>query len=205
MKAPRTTVRPSSEQNSVRRAELLAIAANLIATRGYTTATVRDIADEAGILSGSLYHHFASKEAMLEEILRTFMDDLLTHFEAIEKEGGGPRFVLDGLIGYAFAAIDSQHDAVGLYQNEAAFLAKQPGFEFVSDESVRIENIFLAAIRDGQAQDVFRESLNASVIYRFIRDAVWSTVRWYRPGGPLTIDRVRDDYLDFLHNGLLRH
>src|SRR5262249_57938903 len=47
---------------SERREEILAIAAKIFADKGYASTTVREIADAAGILSGSLYHHFDSKE-----------------------------------------------------------------------------------------------------------------------------------------------
>ncbi|MGC2799024.1 MAG: helix-turn-helix domain-containing protein, partial [Mycobacterium sp.] len=43
-----------------RRDELLELAATMFAERGLRATTVRDIADSAGILSGSLYHHFSS-------------------------------------------------------------------------------------------------------------------------------------------------
>ena len=46
----------------------------MFAERGLRATTVRDIADSAGILSGSLYHHFKSKEQMVEEVLRDFLD-----------------------------------------------------------------------------------------------------------------------------------
>ena len=52
-----------------RRSEILHEAAKIIASKGYASATVRDIADASGILSGSLYHHFDSKDQMLVEIL----------------------------------------------------------------------------------------------------------------------------------------
>ncbi|MDJ0113374.1 helix-turn-helix domain-containing protein, partial [Rhodococcus erythropolis] len=66
-----TPPRNSDESNgkSGRRDELLEIAAGLFADRGVRATTVRDIADAAGILSGSLYHHFDSKESMVDEIL----------------------------------------------------------------------------------------------------------------------------------------
>ncbi|MGS0562549.1 TetR/AcrR family transcriptional regulator [Microbacterium aurugineum] len=76
------------EQSSERRDQIISIAARLIAKRGYSATTVRDIADEAGILSGSLYHHFSSKEAILQEILHSFMSGLLGRFEEIVAEGG---------------------------------------------------------------------------------------------------------------------
>ncbi len=50
---------------SERRDEILAIAAQLFAERGFAATTVREIADAAGILSGSLYHHFDSKASMV--------------------------------------------------------------------------------------------------------------------------------------------
>ncbi|NLA37272.1 MAG: helix-turn-helix transcriptional regulator, partial [Actinobacteria bacterium] len=58
-----------SPSPATRRDELLGLAATMFAERGLRATTVRDIADSAGILSGSLYHHFASKEAMVDEVL----------------------------------------------------------------------------------------------------------------------------------------
>ncbi len=68
-----------------RRAELLGIAARLFAERGFKNTTVRDIADAAGILSGSLYHHFDSKESMVDELLDTFQTDAV---EAVRRDLG---------------------------------------------------------------------------------------------------------------------
>ena len=54
---------------SERRARMVALAGELFAQKGYRATTVREIADAAGILSGSLYHHFDSKESIGDEIL----------------------------------------------------------------------------------------------------------------------------------------
>ena len=51
---------------------------------GFKNTTVRDIADAAGILSGSLYHHFDSKEAMVDELLDSFQTELWEEYDAIE-------------------------------------------------------------------------------------------------------------------------
>jgi AcrR family transcriptional regulator len=61
--------------DGTRRAEILETAASLIATSGLRTS-MHDIADAAGIQTGSLYHHFESKEALLVELLRRYHDDL---------------------------------------------------------------------------------------------------------------------------------
>lgn len=191
-----------AEQSSERRDEILAIAARLIAKRGYSATTVRDIADEAGILSGSLYHHFSSKEAMLQEILHGFMNRLLSSYEKIASEAPNPREGIDALVECAFETIDREPAAVGLYQNEVAFLATQAGFEFLITESDRIEKIWIDLLRAGQEQGVFHVN-DAFITYRFVRDAVWSTVRWYRPGGRHSASSLTAQFLQLLHGGLL--
>jgi AcrR family transcriptional regulator len=58
-----------------RRAEILDAAATLFATSGLRTS-LRDIADSVGILAGSLYHHFESKDAILLELTQRYHADL---------------------------------------------------------------------------------------------------------------------------------
>ena len=80
-----------SAATQTRRAELLGIAAELFAERGFRNTTVRDIADAAGILSGSLYHHFDSKEAMVDELLDTFQQELFATYDEIVASDRTPR------------------------------------------------------------------------------------------------------------------
>src|SRR5205085_11101096 len=75
---------------SARRAEIVAIAGELFAERGYANTTVREIADAAGILSGSLYHHFDSKESMIEALLRDFLDRIEREYVAVASRDTDP-------------------------------------------------------------------------------------------------------------------
>ena len=77
--------RPHS-QPATRRDELLELAAVMFAERGLRATTVRDIADSAGILSGSLYHHFASKEEMVDEVGVTLLHEIGHHLGLDEDE-----------------------------------------------------------------------------------------------------------------------
>jgi len=190
-------------EGSERRDQIIVIATRLIASRGYSATTVRDIADEAGILSGSLYHHFASKEAVLQEILHGFQHDTLSAFERIAASGGSARERLDQLIEHAFLTIEQRPDDVRIYQNETGFLMTQPGFEFLATGAARIEELWLEQIVEGQRTGVFRETIDPRLAFRFIRDAVWSTVFWFRPGGSHTAASVSEHYLDLLHHGML--
>ncbi|WP_427869519.1 TetR family transcriptional regulator [Leucobacter luti] len=191
------------EHGSDRRKQILAIAAKLFATHGYSSTTVRDIADEAGILSGSLYHHFASKEAIAREVLLTFLESLVAQYEEIVAADDDVRTTVENLVRVSFAAIQDQTDSVGLYQNEALFLQTQPGFEFIGEKSARIEAIWLEQLRRGQDQGSLRETLDLPTLYRFIRDSLWSSVRWYHPGGRHTADTLSATFLDLIRHGIL--
>ncbi|WP_032379360.1 TetR/AcrR family transcriptional regulator [Rhodococcoides fascians] len=188
---------------STRRTELLAIAARMFAQRGYSQTTVRDIADEAGILSGSLYHHFDSKEAMLTEILRQFMDDLRSQFALTVQESASAPEALEGLIRNTFARIHEWPYAVALYQNESGLFMTASEFEFVADASVEIAKLWRGVLDSGRESGDFRPDLDTELVYRFIRDAVWSTVRWYQPGGRLGHDEIADQYISMLRGGLM--
>ncbi|MCP1240924.1 TetR/AcrR family transcriptional regulator [Acetobacter lovaniensis] len=62
---------PGQEEQADRRHEILEIAAELFAERGYRATSIRDIAERAGLLAGSLYYHIRSKEALFVEIHNT--------------------------------------------------------------------------------------------------------------------------------------
>src|ERR1700754_4336502 len=72
---------------SERRDHLVKLAAELFARKGFQATTVRAIADEAGILSGSLYHHFDSKESIVDDILSAFFNELMAANRAALAEG----------------------------------------------------------------------------------------------------------------------
>ena len=74
------------------------LAGELFAEKGYRATTVREIADAAGILSGSLYHHFDSKESIGDEILSTFINDVLADYRAAVSSAGSPRDVIEQIV-----------------------------------------------------------------------------------------------------------
>src|SRR3954462_10434282 len=111
---PRSKRRATSGRAQGRRAELLTIAAELFATRGYTQTTVREIGDAAGILSGSLYHHFDSKESMADELVHELLDRVLTSYRRIVATHDDPELALRGLVHEAFSAIATDRATVAV-------------------------------------------------------------------------------------------
>jgi AcrR family transcriptional regulator len=191
-----------TEQPVSRRDELLDLAATMFAQRGLRATTVRDIADSAGILSGSLYHHFKSKEQMVEEVLRDFLDWLFGRYQEIVDTEPNPLERLKGLFMTSFEAIEHRHAQVVIYQDEAKRLSSLPQFDFVEARNKEQRKLWIDLLNEGAEQGCFRPDIDVDVVYRFIRDTTWVSVRWYQPGGPLTAEEVGRQYLSIVLGGI---
>lgn len=185
-----------------RRDELLDLAATMFAERGLRATTVRDIADSAGILSGSLYHHFKSKEQMVEEVLVDFLDWLFGRYQEIVDNEPDPLARVSGLFMVSFEAIEERHAQVVIYQDEAKRLSSLPQFGFVDARNREQRQMWVDVLKQGMAQGCFRPDLDVDLVYRFIRDTTWVSVRWYQPGGPLTAHEVGQQYLAIVLGGI---
>ena len=188
-----------------RRDELLAIAARLFAAKGFRNTTVRDIADAAGILSGSLYHHFDSKESMVDEILSSFQEELFGQYDAILAAPSAdldPLAKLERAVLVSFDAIDKHHDEVAIFQNDAAYLLTFERFAYLGERNRQSREVWVTLLQNGIDAGVLRSDLDLELTYRFIRDTVWVAVSWYRPGGRRTHSEIAQQYLSILLEGI---
>src|SRR3984893_580556 len=180
----------STPSPASRRDELLELAAAMFAERGLRATTVRDIADSARILSGSLYHHFKSKEQRVEEGLRDVLDWLFERYAEIVARESDPLERVKGLFMTSFEAIEHRHAQVVIYQDEAQRLLSQPRFSYIEDMNRQQRKMWVEVLNQGVDEGYFRPDLDVDLVYRFIRDTTWVSVRWYQPGGPLTAQQV---------------
>jgi len=89
---PATPVKiPDPEGKAAKtRAEILKAAARVLRDNGYKAMTLRKIAEDAGMKAGSVYYHFNSKEAIVDEVLNAGLRDLLSGVEAAVREFDAP-------------------------------------------------------------------------------------------------------------------
>ncbi|KKC25551.1 TetR/AcrR family transcriptional regulator [Sphingomonas sp. SRS2] len=73
-KSPPAADCAADERPGSRRREILEIAAQLFARKGYRGTSMRDIGEQAGVLGGSLYHHIKSKDALFVELHDAALD-----------------------------------------------------------------------------------------------------------------------------------
>ncbi|MFD0884767.1 TetR/AcrR family transcriptional regulator [Streptosporangium algeriense] len=194
----------SSGSASERRDHLVKLAADLFARKGFQATTVREIAEEAGILSGSLYHHFDSKETIVDEVLTTFLDDLVGRYRAVLDRRDDPRTTLSEMVRVAFGTLEPHRAAITVMQNDWNYLLSLPGdrFDYLVRTEEEVERMWVEQIRRGQAAGQLRGDIDPKLTYRMVRDNIWVTVRWFRPGGRLNTAGLADHYITVLLDGL---
>ncbi|MFG1964271.1 TetR/AcrR family transcriptional regulator [Nonomuraea sp. NPDC049028] len=192
----------SSGPASERRDHLVKLAAELFARKGFQATTVREIADEAGILSGSLYHHFDSKETIVDEVLSTFLDDLVARYRTAIASGSDPRTILSEMVRIGFGTLEPHRAAITVMQNDWNYLRQFERFNYLVKAEDEVEQIWVAQIKAGQAAGQFRADVDPKLTYRMIRDTIWVAVRWFRPGGRLNTTGLAEHYITVLFDGL---
>jgi AcrR family transcriptional regulator len=117
---------PSSRRRS-RREEILEIAVDLFATRGYHGVSMDDIGAAAGVTGPALYHHFAGKEAMLAAALNPVSENLLAGGRArIERHAGDPRACLAALVDFHVDFALANPAVIALHLHELDRLPEEP-------------------------------------------------------------------------------
>lgn len=158
----------------------------MFAERGLRATTVRDIADAAGILSGSLYHHFDSKEAIVDELLRDFLEGLFARYREIAAANLNPVDTLKGLFLASFDAIETKHAQVAIYQAEAPRLLSQERFAYLNELNTEQRQLWLEVLRDG----VRRVTSAPTWMWRWCTDSS-ATPPGCRCGGSVPVAHVR--------------
>lgn len=186
-----------------RRTDILDNAARLFAEQGIGSTSVREISAAVGMLSGSLYHHFVSKDEMVEEILKGFLDDLQGRYRMVLEEGTGPRDTLENLIRATLEIIRDHPHATQIYQNEVAYIQKLPKTTGVRAISSDIAKMWVETIEKGIASGLFKKDLDAHVVHRLLRDSLWLTARWFTPSSSYTLEKLGDDCAALFLDGLM--
>jgi TetR/AcrR family transcriptional regulator, cholesterol catabolism regulator len=175
-----------------RREQILARAGELFAAKGVAATTVREIGNAVGLLSGSLYHYFDSKEAMVDELVSDFLGDLSSSYAAIRAEEDDPRRCLAGLVRVSFHLMAKHSYACHIYQHDFNYLRTLPRFATLDGMAHDAEQVWLDALNEGVKRRQFRDDVDPVVFYRFVRDSIFLAVRWYRPGGRYQVDQLAD-------------
>lgn len=194
--APTRRGRPGYE-----RSEVLHRAVGLFNEQGYDATSVADLAERLGLSKSALYHHFRSKEEILQIALETALSGLEGALANAARKGGTASDQLTAVITGAVQLLSDELPSVTLLlrlrgnsEVERAALARRRAF----DQRVT------ALVRGAQDDGLIRADVDAAVATRLVFGMINSLVEWYRPDGREDAGGIAHDVLSVALEGLLR-
>lgn len=195
--------RGARKKASIRREEIIAIAADIFATKGYDGASLRDIAERAGLTKAALYYHFPDKEQIFEIVVMSRMDSLIEAVAArVEAAGADPIARIEAFVAVTAERIDQ--DRTGWISSSNTFWSFENAQNRVRIVAQRdaYEKILRDAIKDAMTQGLIRDC-DPGLVSRLLLAGLSGLPRWHKPDGPMTAQEVGSEYVDFVLNGVL--
>jgi TetR/AcrR family transcriptional regulator, cholesterol catabolism regulator len=175
------------------RGKLLQTAAHLFRNKGFERTTVRDLASAVGIQSGSIFHHFKSKD----EILRAVMEETIRYNTALMRaalaEAGSVRERVLALIRCELQSImGGTGEAMAVLVYEWRSLSEQGQRQVLALRDI-YEDLWLEVL--GQAKEAGYIRADVFITRRFLTGALSWTTTWFRVEGSLSLDELAEQAL----------
>lgn len=183
MRLSTTPTEPATDAVPGSRQLILAVSAARFASQGYKETSMKQIADEVGMKTASIYYHFASKEEVLTEILSISITSVSSDVQRAVNAMGAGASASEKL----FVAID--HHVRALY--------RQPDYTFaaircagkISKKALRkglpmreaYEKFWQALFDDLASTGQMADGVNASLLRPFVLHSLNRTLAWYDP------------------------
>jgi len=181
---------------------ILQQAARLIYLKGFDGTSMQDIADACGMTKAGLYHHIATKEALLLAIMHYGMDLFEERVMGPVKDIGDPLARLKATLAnnVRLVTLDSTKE-VTIILHEHSTLTGDAKAEINARKKQYVqflERTFEEAMAKGQIRKV--DATLAA--FSFLGTVLW-TYKWYRSDGALSPEQLADGIGDLFFNGLM--
>ena len=188
-----------------RRRQILDAAVRAFARKGYHACRVSDIAEEAGVAYGLVYHYFESKEAVLEAIFRDTWGMMLEAIKAVEDSEPSPREQLRKTAAIVLRTWRDQPDLVRVLVREVTRSGEQ-----LQREVGEIQLAFGALeriIERGQQEGAFRADIDARlgavILYGALEEILTGWVMGQLPDGDEDVKTAEHAVVQVLCDGLV--
>ncbi|WP_139979623.1 TetR/AcrR family transcriptional regulator [Nocardioides litoris] len=183
--APARRGRPGYDQETVLRRAIA-----LFNERGYDATSVADLARDLGISKSAVFHHVSSKEDLLAAALDEALDGLSAAIDAAAEHAEDDATAYQRLR----ATVEESVRILAAHLPAVTLLLRVRGNSPVEQDALRrrrvIDEKLAVLVREAVAAGDLRADLDPEVISRLLFGTVNSLVEWYRPGGPITPDRL---------------
>jgi AcrR family transcriptional regulator len=182
---------------------LLDAAVRAFARRGYHATRVGDIAEEAGVAHGLIYHYFSSKQEVLETIFRETWSDLLDAVHAVEASGLPAPEQLRQVAAILLRSWRRQPDLVRVLVRE---VARSPQMQRQAEEVAPLFAAIARIVERGQAGGELRRGLDprlaAWIVYGALEEILTGWVLGRLPDSDDDVALAERTVVDVLTGGL---
>ena len=189
---------PETEGPRSKRALILTSAIESFGKDGYEHTKWAKVADKVGIGQTALYHYFESKAHCLLTIMSLELTRSLERFREVTADVTPADKALEAAIAAAYDVSPREVLQMRILQSHMDLLATPRPSEKEEAERQRarglvrdIEKEWTALLERGMAAKDFPKR-DAHAMATVVLSMVVSVWRWYRPGGPMTLEQVRD-------------
>jgi TetR/AcrR family transcriptional regulator, cholesterol catabolism regulator len=193
--------RPVSARGRLREQQIVDAAAHIFSRQGYAATTIQEVADEVGILKGSLYHYMETKEDLLYRIITEIHENALRNVTETGERSGPAVERLRHFLEAHIASFDANRDKISVFYSEYRHLEGERRTETFAKRAV-YEDFVRGMVRDGQAEGSFCPDVDPGFAVRAMLTMANSVHMWFRPDGPSTITAVARDITDYALHGL---
>ena len=198
-------MKPAPEVTRRRASEVLDAAAKVFARRGYHGASTQDIADVLGMRQASLYYYFDSKEAALEAVCESGVEDYARRAQDVLKSRRTGAQRVAQLVFHHLAPMAERLDYTLVFLRERRFLP-QPARKRIRAIEVRYERIIEKIIEQAVASGEFRADLDARLATLALLGLGNSAALWLGREPGVTVERITQNYVELLVRAFrLRH
>ena len=186
-----------------KRRVILRAAITVFAHRGYHTSRVADVAREAGVAYGLVYHYFGSKEELLETIFRRTWSRMLEAVQEVERSGIPAREQLRAVARIVLGAWETDPDLVRVLIREVA-RSPQLGNEVeeVEHAFAALERIVVRGQEEGELKPDLDPRFAALIVYGALEEILTAWVFGRLPAGPDDVARAEQTVIAVVANGL---
>jgi AcrR family transcriptional regulator len=161
---------------------ILRAAARLFAEHGFETTSVRQIADEVGLLPGSLYHHFDTKEEILHEVIRAPMVRVTDENVRISKLPIDAEQKLIATVIMRFHQYLQDWEVHEIILKDANFFRRESEFTYIQDLKTRSFEVLEGILTDGMSSGLFRPGIDIYLMIGTISRMLSSGAGWFHSG-----------------------
>ena len=177
--------------------KVLDAAVELFSSNGYNATSIRDIAARVGMTISNIYYYYGSKEGLLIAILERVSRRIVEGLSEIVKSDVGPleRFKL--LLKAHFNLLVN----IGRKEANVLFLEEENVSRFRKPFQIELMNIYRKELELLQSLGYAKQG-NITILAFNIFGVINWHLRWYKPGGKMTLDEIADEMVDFVLHGM---